>query len=270
MMKELSVKGLRIGYQQQGTGKPLVLLHGALIDSRTWKRQLDELSIDYKVVAWDAPGCGHSSDPPENFQLSDFADCLAGVIDELKLERPHILGLSFGGGLALEFYRRYPETPESLILVSAYAGWAGSLPPEAVENRLQKGLEQSKLPAKQVVENWLPTLFNKSVSAEVIKETADIMKGFHPVGMRVMLQAFAKADLRDTLPTIEVPTLLLYGDADQRSPLDIARELHSSIKTSRLVVLQGIGHVVNAEAPEKFNLEVHRFLNSIDYDQTIH
>ena len=88
------------------------------------------------VVAWDVPGCGRSSDPPENFHLSDYADCLAAVIDQLNLERPHILGLSFGGGIALEFYRAYPEIPESLILASAYAGWAGSLPPETVEDRL--------------------------------------------------------------------------------------------------------------------------------------
>jgi len=263
MINELKAKALRIAYQQRGTGTPLVLLHGALGDSHMWKRQLDELSKDFMVVAWDAPGCGRSSDPPENFHLSDYADCLAAVIDQLNLERPHILGLSFGGGLALEFYRSYPEIPGSLILASAYAGWAGSLSPEIVEDRLQKGLQQSTLPAKQVLEAWLPTLFNNSVSAEVIKETAEIMKDFHPAGMRVMLQAFAEADLRSILPHIEIPTLLLYGDADQRSPLHIARELHKSIPTSSLVVMKGIGHLLNAEAPEKFNFEVRSFLNSI-------
>lgn len=259
-MKELRVKGLRIAYQQRGTGTPLVLLHGALSDSQAWKQQLEELSSEFMVVAWDAPGCGQSSDPPENFTLSDFADCLAVLIDELNLERPHILGISFGGGLALEFYRKFPEIPASLILVSAYAGWAGSLPAEIVEDRLQKGIEQSNLPARQVVKAWLPTLFDSSVPDEVVREAADIMEDFHPAGMRTMLRAFAEADLRDSLSFIEVPTLLLYGEADQRSPLHVARELHSRIKTSKLVVMPGIGHVINAEAPEKFNLEIRRFL----------
>jgi pimeloyl-ACP methyl ester carboxylesterase len=263
MIKELKAKGLRISYRQQGTGDPLVLLHGALSDSRIWKRQFEEFSKDFLVVAWDAPGCGRSSDPPVNFRLSDFADCLAEAIDKLNLEHPHILGLSFGSGLALEFYRRYPEIPGSLILASAYAGWAGSLPPETVADRLQKGLEQSILPAKEVVETWLPSLFNESVPTDVINETADIMKDFHPAGMRVMLRAFAEADLRDVLPHIKVPSLLLYGDADQRSPLKIARELHASIPTSKLVIMPGIGHVIQAEAPEKFNVEVLSFLKSI-------
>jgi pimeloyl-ACP methyl ester carboxylesterase len=89
------------------------------------------------VVAWDAPGCGQSTDPPETFRASDYADCLAAFIDALGLGRPHLLGLSFGGVLALDFYRRYPTIPRTLILASACAGWAGSLPAEAVEQRLQ-------------------------------------------------------------------------------------------------------------------------------------
>ncbi|MCL7412208.1 MAG: alpha/beta hydrolase [ANME-2 cluster archaeon] len=117
-----------------------MLLHGALSDSREWHRQLDELSDDFTVVVWDAPGCGRSDDLPETFRLPDYADCLAAFIEEIVLVRPHVLGLSFGGGLALELYRRYPAIPRSLILASAYAGWAGSLPPEVVEERLQQGL----------------------------------------------------------------------------------------------------------------------------------
>lgn len=255
---------MRIACRHQGAGEPLLLLHGALSDSRTWKRQLNAFSRDFLVVAWDAPGCGRSTDPPEEFRLSDYADCLAEVVGELGLKRPHILGLSFGSGLALEFYRRYPEIPRSLILASAYAGWAGSLPAETVKDRLRKGLQQSLMPPEKVVEAWLPTLFNDSVPSEVIRETAEIMRDFHPQGMRVMLRAFAEADLRDLLPHIEVPTLLLYGDADQRSPLTLAGELHARIPTSSLAVLKGAGHLVHSESPELFHSEVRSFLKSVE------
>jgi pimeloyl-ACP methyl ester carboxylesterase len=78
------------------------------------------------------------------------------------------------------------------------------------------------------------------------------------------LHAFAKADLSNMLPEIKVPTLLLYGDADQRSPLHIAQKLHSGIPSSKLVVIEGVGHVVHSEAPEKFNTAVREFLASID------
>ena len=263
-MNKLQVRGLQIAYTEKGAGTPIVLLHGALSDSRTWKNEIADLSENYHVVAWDTPGCGRSSDPPETYSLTDYAECLASLIEHLELDRPHILGLSFGGGLALELYRIYPKIPGSLILVSAYAGWAGSLPAREVEERLQNGLKQSEMSPEQVVNNWLPTLFTDSTPVDVVKKSANIMSDFHPAGMRTMLRAFAKADLSGMLPDIKVPVLLLYGDADQRSPLHIAQKLHSDIPSSKLVVIEGVGHVVNAEAPEKFNTVVREFLASID------
>src|SRR3990170_2856200 len=98
-------------------------------DHREGRRQLEGLSDRFTLVAWDAPGCGASSDPPDTFRMADYADSLAGLIEALGLDRPHVLGLSWGSTLALELYRRRPDIPRSLMLTAAYAGWAGSLPP---------------------------------------------------------------------------------------------------------------------------------------------
>jgi len=264
-MHEVNVRGLRIAFERKGEGPPLVLLHGALSDSRMWRRQLDDLSPDFTMVAWDAPGCGASADPPESFRLPEYAECLAALLQEIGLTRPHVLGLSFGGGLAMEFYRRYPAMPRSLVLVSAYAGWAGSLPPEVVEERLRTGLQQSEWPPDRVVEAWLPTLFTDSTPADVVRETATILSEFHPAGMRAMLHAFAEADLLDMLPTVEVPTLLVYGEADQRSPLNVAEALHAKIPASTLVIIPGAGHDCSLEAPELFNALVRDFLRSTEH-----
>jgi pimeloyl-ACP methyl ester carboxylesterase len=260
--EEIEAGGLQIWFERNGTGPHLILLHGALSDSREWRRQLDSLSDDFTVVAWDAPGCGRSSDPPETFRLPDYADCLMAFIRKAGIERPCILGLSFGGGLALEFYRRYPAVPERLVLVSAYAGWKGSLPPEIVAERLEMALQDSEKPPGKLVDSMIPTLFSRSVSAELIDEIKAIMSGFHPSGLRTMARAFSEADLRDVLPRISIPTLLLYGEDDKRAPLDVARKLHAEIPGSRLVVIPGAGHQINMEAPEEFDAEVRVFLSS--------
>jgi pimeloyl-ACP methyl ester carboxylesterase len=186
-MNEVEVRGLRIAYQRVGQGLPLVLLHGALGDSRDWRPPLDALSDEFTVVAWDVPGCGRSSDPPETFGLPDYADCLAGFVDTLGLQRPHVLGLSWGGGLALALYRRSPALPRTLVLVSAYAGWAGSLPSEIVAEWLDSFLRDAELPPAQVAAGFVPSLLTAAAPPEMVDEVVAIMSKFHPVGARVMV-----------------------------------------------------------------------------------
>jgi pimeloyl-ACP methyl ester carboxylesterase len=261
-MDEVEVAGLRIAFECRGEGPPLVLLHGGYgFDSRQWRRQLDEFSDEFTVVAWDAPGCGRSSDPPETFLLPEYADCLAGFIDALGLEQPHVLGLSFGGGLALELYRRHPMIPKTLVLAGAYAGWAGSLPAEVVEQRLEQGLREADLPPEEWIPGYIPGLLTESAPQHMIDEVISIMSDVRPVGLRAELRGFAEADLRDVLPRIQVPTLLLYGEADKRSPLSVAEDLHAQIPGSTLVVLPGVGHLSNVEAADQFNGAVRDFLH---------
>jgi pimeloyl-ACP methyl ester carboxylesterase len=256
----VDVCGGTIGFERRGHGPPLVLVHGAVSDSRDWRPQLEALSDEFTVVAWDAPGCGRSFDPPEDYGLDGYADCLAAFIEALGLERPHVLGLSFGSGLTLELFRRHPELPRSLVLASAYAGWLGSLGREVSEERRKWGLRAAERPREEFVRDFGETLFVESVPAELVDESLEICADFHPAGLRAMTDAFADADLRDVLPTIDVPTLLIYGDADQRSPVSVGEELHAQIPGSTFVVIPGPGHMVNLEAPDRFNDEVRSFL----------
>ncbi len=83
----VDVDGLQIAFRRAGDGPALLLLHGGISDSRVWRDVLDDLSDEFGVVAWDAPGCGQSSDPPETFRLPEYADCLATFIDVIGLGR---------------------------------------------------------------------------------------------------------------------------------------------------------------------------------------
>ena len=136
----VEVDGLTIGYHRAGFGPALVLLHGYVGDGlATWRPQIEGLSDELTVIAWDAPGAGRSSDPPDQFGMAGYADCLRTVIDRLGLDRPHVAGLWFGGALAIEFSRRHPAIPRSLILASVYAGLAGSLPDRCRRPAAQPG-----------------------------------------------------------------------------------------------------------------------------------
>jgi pimeloyl-ACP methyl ester carboxylesterase len=261
-MEMIEVEGLRVVYERIGDGPPLVLLHGYVGDGpTTWRHQIEGLSDEFTVVAWDAPGAGRSSDPPEMFGMAGFADCLAGFIDALGLSRPHVAGLSFGGALALEFYRRHSAIPVTLILASAYAGWTGSLPADVAEQRLEQALALASLPPDEFVSALLPTMFSDATPRESIEAFRVAMLARHPVGFRAMARASAE-DLRDILPHIKVPSLLVYGDTDERAPLAVADELHTAIPGSTLIVLPGAGHLCNIEAPDEFNRAVRTFVRN--------
>ena len=103
-----------------------------------------------------------------------------------------------------------------------------------------------------------------SVPTELVDEIVAYLSEFHPAGQRALFHAFAHEDLRGVLPSIDVTTLLLYGDQDVRSPLSVAEDLHARIPTSRLVVMPGVGHLSNMEAPERFNTEVRLFLREVE------
>ncbi len=262
-MEHLVAADLSIGFERRGHGDPLLLLHGLPGDSRMWRRQIDDLADEFTVVAWDAPGCGQSSDPDDDFGLSDVAACLVSFIDALELGRPHVVGLSWGAGLALELYRIAPAAPASLVLASGYAGWAGSLPLAAVSQRLDAYLTAADAPREEALRTWGPGLFSPTAPAALVKEALAIASDFHPAALRSLARSFATTDLRDVLRAVEVPTLVLHGDADTRSPLDVGRALHAAIPRSELVVLPGVGHASNMQAPAAFNTEVRRFLRSL-------
>ncbi len=253
------VDGNRLAYRQAGHGAALVLLHGFLCDSRCWRPQLAGLADRFRVVAWDAPGAGSSADPPEPFTTADYAHCLAAFLDAIGVERPHVVGLSWGGILAQEFYRLYPERPRSLVLADTYGGWKGSLPEEVCTARLAGCLADAAGPAQAVVAKFVPGVFTAAASDDLRAEFSGIVSEFHPVGFRLMSLSSAQMDTRDLLSRIAVPTLVLWGADDRRSPMHVAEQLADAIPNAELAVIANAGHLSNMEQPEAFNAHVRRF-----------
>ena len=262
-VEHVDVDGLRIAYTRAGSGPPIVLLHGAPTDSRTWQWMVPDLSRDHTVIAWDAPGFGQSSDINDSWRAKQFADALANFVAALGVERPHVVGHSFGSMLALSFFEHHPSTPASLVLVGGYAGWAGSLPAEEVSRRLRAFLDMSERPEEFDPRSY-PGLFSDLLTADRDAALATMMReNVRPATVRSAGYIGAETDLRPVLPTIDVPTLLLHGQADARSPVTAAEALHAAIPTSELVVLPRLGHACCIEGPEACAAEIRRFVRRV-------
>jgi pimeloyl-ACP methyl ester carboxylesterase len=258
MVEIVRAHGLEIAYRRVGVGPPLVLVHGAADDGRAWQPQLAALADEFTVVAWDEPGAGGSSDLPPVFGLPDYARCLAALIDAIGLGPAHVAGLSWGGTVAQELYRDHADLVATLILVDTYAGWKGSLPQEEVSARVAGVLNTLQGPRK-VPDSTFPGLFAGDPPAEFLPLLEEMAAAVRPESLKNLLLLMAGADLRDALPSIAVPTLLIWGELDARSPLSVARDFEQAIPDAQLVVIPNAGHMSNLERPGPFNDAVREF-----------
>jgi pimeloyl-ACP methyl ester carboxylesterase len=254
----VQTNGLEIAYERVGQGPPLVFVHGAAEDGRVWRPQLAALADEFSVVAWDEPGAGRSSDVPADFSLADYASCLAAVIEALDLGPAHVAGLSWGSTVVQELYRHRPALVATLILIGAYAGWKGSLPADEVAARVEGARQMLAAPAEEF-DPTLPGLFAGEPPAEFVPLLEEIAADVRPESLKTQLFLMAEADQRDLLPQVAVPTLLIWGEFDARSPLSVARQFEATIPDSELVVIPGAGHVSQLERPEQLNVAVRKF-----------
>ncbi|MFZ0141916.1 MAG: alpha/beta hydrolase [Aeromicrobium sp.] len=256
-MEVVRSHGIEVAFERVGSGPPLVLAHGAAEDGRIWRPQVDRLADEFTVVAWDEPGTGQSSDVPSTFTMEDYADCLAAVIESVAPGPAHVGGLSWGGTVVLELYRRRPDLVATLVLVGTFAGWKGSLSDDDLRARVEGAREMLADPS--TFDARLPGLFAGDTPAEFEAMLDEMADEYRPAAFAQESLVMADTDQRDVLPNINVPTLLVWGELDVRSPLRVAREFEQAIPDTTLVVIPGSGHVCNLERPDEFNDAVREF-----------
>jgi pimeloyl-ACP methyl ester carboxylesterase len=266
-MEVVRTNGLEIAYERVGEGPPLIFVHGGAEDGRVWQPQLAALADEFTVVAWDEPGAGRSSDVPAGFGLAEYAHCLAALIEAIALGPAHVVGLSWGGTVVQELYRHHPELVATLILVDTYAGWKGSLPEEEVRARVEGVHQMLAAPAEEFDPTY-PGLFAGDPPAEFVPLLEQMAANVRRASLRTEVLVMAEADQRDLLPRIAVPTLLIWGEQDVRSPLSVARKFEQAIPDARLVVIPDCGHVSNLERPERFNEAVREFCRAHSSPET--
>ena len=251
--------GLRLAYRRAGHGPTVVFVHGGMEDSRAWTPQLDALSDEFTVIAWDEPGAGGSQDVPDGFGLSDYADCLAGVVRSVVGSPTAVVGLSWGTTVILETYRRHPAVVRSMVLADGYAGWRGSLGGEEADARLA-AVRAALAEPDEGFDPTLPGLFAGEPPALFVPLMEAMAAEVRRHSMSTALTAMAQADLTEVLPTVQVPTQLVWGALDARSPLSVARDFERQIPGATLAVIPDCGHASNLEAPRAFNDLVRAFL----------
>jgi pimeloyl-ACP methyl ester carboxylesterase len=264
-MPYLQVENLKILYEIEGEGAPLIILHGMGNNSQSWKKQLKGLSDHYTVIAWDAPGYGKSSDPAvELKEFKQFADVLKGFIDNLQYESVTLLGHSMGSAIALDFCYRFPQMVDALIISDATRG-AAAYSKETNEEKLKNRLSNIEtLHPKELAALRVPELLSPQPAPEVKKEAERIYSQIRPMGFRSVAYSLFTLNQMEILPLISVPTLVICGELDKVTPIRESQIFHDSINNSTFVTIPGTGHLCYQEDPNRFNSIVIEFLASVD------
>jgi pimeloyl-ACP methyl ester carboxylesterase len=257
----VAVDRLTIAYDRAGSGPELVLLHG--IGGTPWRHQFAALGDAYTVIAWHAPGYGRSSDQDGEWTMAGYAEALAGFLDGLGIARAHLLGQSWGGVLAQEFYRTHAERVRSLILSDTTIG-GDAARPDAMDRLATRLRIAETMTAAEFARVRTPQLLAPDTPPEVAQEVEATMAGMvHPAGFRHAAIALAHADTRDVLPRIAVPTLVLCGERDPVTPPAVGTRLIGEIPGAQLTVIPGAGHLGVIEQPERYNATVRAFLDAV-------
>lgn len=251
-----------IAYEVQGDGPAVVFLHGIGGHRGNWADQLGSFSRHYRAVAWDARGYGDSDDYDGPCRFEDFSDDLAGLLDHLDVERAHLVGLSMGGRILMDFAVRYAGRVRSLAIAGSFPSFGSALTPEQQQEymRLRREPLRRGLSFAQLAPQLVASLVGPQANAQVRERMTDSMTRLRPDSYLKTLEATLHFDRTATLGAIEAPTLLLYGQFDALVTPEAGRQVQQAMRHAEYRVVEGVGHLINLEAPDVFNALVLDFL----------
>ena len=248
------VNGLKINYIVEGEGEPIVVLHGWGANINTVLSIVNILKDRYKVYALDLPGFGESEEPKEVIGSFEYAEIVRNFLLDEGIIKASFIGHSFGGKLSIIMGSKYPDMVNKIVLIDS----AGLIPKRGLDYYIRV---YSFKAMKFIYKNlffWIKDeerleKFYKSFGSDDYRDAAGVM--------RKILVRVVNENLKDLLKDIKAPTLLIWGDQDDATPLYMAHIMEKEIKDSGLVVLEGAGHYSYLDDFYRFRAVINAFFD---------
>lgn len=261
-MQTITTNGVRLRYVREGSGEPVMLLHGYLFGADWWRPQIEALRDRFDVVALDLRGQmgSEAGADASGYDLWNQAEDALGVIDQLGLRPAHVVGLSMGGMIALRLVLRHPDAVRSLVLLDTSAA------PEALEAKDRYEALRQVVAAGQFEEVLpaLPPVFFKDAFIEsqpaAVESWLDALRGVdHQALVQIGEAIDGREDISHRLPEIRVPALVIHGTGDVAIPMERAERLAAGIAGARLERLEA-GHQSNVDTADEVSHLIRDFL----------
>jgi 3-oxoadipate enol-lactonase len=252
----------RLACDVDGSGPPVVFLHGIGGSRQNWTRQTAALASSFTTIAWDARGYGGSDDYDAELDFSDFGDDLARLLNHFGIAKAHLVGLSMGARILMDFAPRYLDRVATLTLCDCFYGFKNALSPE--KQREYIDLRERPLREGKTFADLAPKLVASLVSPAC---PVDVQEELRQSILRLRVESYLKTlrastsfDQADQLHLLDMPVQLIFGSEDLLTPPTIGLEMIDMLPNARLAVLEGAGHLSNLEKPVSFNEALVNFL----------
>jgi 3-oxoadipate enol-lactonase len=264
-----TVNNLTVGYTDEGRGLPLLFVHGFPLSRGAWQKQIDALRSSYRIIAPDLRGFGESQPGTAPISMTQYADDLHALVQQLKTGPVVLIGHSMGGYVLFAFLRQYPKLVHGLVLVSTRAG---KDTPEAAAGRRATAEKVQAKGVEVVIEAMAPKML---AADNHDRAMAEQVRGFMtpstPEGViGALLGMSERPDASAELAGISVPTLIITGADDMLIPPTESEKLAQTIPGSQLNIIPHAGHLVAFEQPDKFNHVLEEWLDRAAFAVSVH
>ena len=253
----------RIAYEEAGAGDAVVFLHGIGGNRTNWRAQLAFFGRSCRAVAWDARGYGDSDDYDGPFEFAEVSDDLRRLLDHLAVEQAHLVGLSMGGRILMDFAVRHPQRIASLTIAAAFPSFGRALSPAQREEFVR--LRLAPVAEGRRFSEMAPALADALLGPHASPEAHEALRA-SIASLRA--QSYSKAvtaavgfDRMASLGSIREPVHLLCGEHDRLVPPAMMREVQAAIPGAQCSMLPA-GHLLNLECPDEFNRLVATFIDA--------
>ena len=265
---------IALHYEDHGDGPPVVLIHGWPLSGRSWEAQVSALvTAGHRVITYDRRGFGQSSQPWTGYDYDTLAADLNTLIDHLSITGVTLVGFSMGGGEVARYIGTYGTSRIAKAVLAAavtpYLHRSDDHPDGAMDDAtiaaMQGGVTADRI---AFVDGFATDFFRAGERVDLVSEPfrayqRDIASAASPQGTIDCIAAFGRTDFRADLAAFTIPTLVIHGDSDAIVPIEISgQRSHEAVAGSRLVVIEGGPHGINATHPAEFNGALIDFLHS--------
>jgi pimeloyl-ACP methyl ester carboxylesterase len=261
----VSANGVELWVEQEGEGDDVLFVSGLADEGASWGEQVEGLRERYRVTTFDNRGVGRSATPEGPYRIADFAADTIALMDELELERPHVVGSSMGGAIAQELALAHPDRVRTLVLNGTWCRGDRFLH-QVFRSWIWAARRADSVRDFLVAVNlWCfsPRIWNEGIMDEWLAEAEASEHQQSVDAFCRSAEALIDHDTADRLGAIQVPTLVVVGELDLVLPPRFSRELAERIPAARLVVVPEAGHQPFQELPAVYNRILHEFWASV-------